>query len=441
MKHFSKHKSKQKHNITKKSHKIQGHIIAKKEGWNVIHIYGNAFDRGFAHGALLSCELLRIQTVILPFLVKKYIKIPFAKYMQKSNRTIKPIIAKKFPEFYQEICGISQGAYQMGKEVTIDFLIAWNSFLTLYDVFGFKKNQRCSAFIACGNATETGEIILAHNTHSDFVSGSILNIVLYITPENGLPFVMQTSPGLIASSADWFLCSSGIIGCETTISGINYKPQLGVPYFCRIRQAMQYGRTLDDYIEIMMKDNAGDYPGSWLLGDTTTGEIMRFELGLKEHNIQRTSNGVFYGMNGSLGLSKEIKKDETGDITTSIGSRNCRLNELLNKTYYGKITTNLAKQIISDHHDTQLKKTVMNSRGICNHSELHSQAKPFGCTDGKVVDSQMAKRLSFLGRFGSACGRHFIVDDFLKKHPKYQDWNIALTDLPTQKWTEISSGK
>jgi len=425
---------------------IRGNIIEEKEGWIIAHIFGEPYDRGFAHGYLLKNELKKVLNTF-PFIVKEQLDISLQKFINKSNKLIKPKIKKYFPEFYNELRGICDGANYGNIDISLDFLIAWNALLSLYDVFS-KKIERCSAFIACGNSTEKGDIIMGHNTHSDFATGQLLNIVLYVTPSNGNSFVMQTSPGFIASSSDWFLCSSGIIGCETTIGNTNYKPKFGTPYFCRIRQAMQYGNSLDDYVKIMMDKNAGDYACSWLLGDIKQNEIMLFELGLKEKYIQTTKNGVFYGMNSAI--SEHLRKNETNDkdhenLFTSSGSRNARLNELLNEKYNGFINLDNSKKILSDHYDMFLKKNILNSRGICKHLELEPEPVkkgtkpfyPFGCTDTKIVNSEMASKLSFLGKMGCGCGEPFIVKKYIKDHPEYEDWANVLVDRPNRKWLKI----
>jgi hypothetical protein len=446
----NKSKNNTKHNITRKNIEIKkiihGSIIDEKEGWIIAHIFGEPYERGFAHGYLLKNELKKVLH-ILPFIVKEQLHISFKKYIETSNKLIKPKIKKYFPEFYSELKGICDGAKYGGINVSLDFLISWNAMMSLYDVFNHKK-ERCSAFIACGNSTENGDIVMGHNTHSDFATGQLINIVLYITPCNGHPFVMQTSPGFIASTTDWFLCSSGIIGCETTIGDINYKPQFGTPYFCRIRQAMQYGNNLDDYVNIMMEQNAGDYACSWLLGDIKHNEIMLFELGLKEKNIQRTKNGVFYGMNSAIG--EDLRKHETNDadidnVFTSSGSRNARLNELLNTKYNGSINSENSKKILSDHYDMFLKKYVLNSRGICKHLELEPEPDkkttkpfyPFGCTDAKIVNSKLASELSFLGKIGCGCGEPFIVKKYITEHPEYKHWGKVLEDRPNRKWVNL----
>ena len=53
-----------KKNVTRKnqtSHKLNGKITEEKAGWKSIHIYGDPFERGYAHGYLLSNELLRVK--------------------------------------------------------------------------------------------------------------------------------------------------------------------------------------------------------------------------------------------------------------------------------------------------------------------------------------------------------------------------------------------
>jgi hypothetical protein len=68
---------------------------------------------------------------------------------------------------------------------------------------------------------------------------------------------MQTSPCWIWSGTDFFITSKGIIGTETTIGGfIAYENNYPIGY--RIRQAMQYGNNLDDYINILLDGNSGD---------------------------------------------------------------------------------------------------------------------------------------------------------------------------------------
>ena len=427
------------------SNNISGRIHSKKAGWITLSVYGEPFQRGYAHGYLLHKELKWVVRVF-PFILKKELKVEYNKYLRTCVDMITPIIMNDYPEFYEEIRGISEGAKSKGVDITVDALIAWNSVLSMYSFFRNNKAYKCSAFIATGNATEKGDIIMAHNTHADFISGQLQNIIMYIYPSDGFSFTMQTAAGYIASGIDWFICSSGIIGCETTISETNYKPHFGTPFFVRIRQAMQYGKTIDEYKEIMLKNNAGDYACSWLLGDINTNEIALFEIGLKKHALQRTKNGVFYGMNTAVDLT--LRNSETTDkdflnMEKSSGARNFRLNYLLNEKYYGKLNMNNARTVISDHYDVFLNKKIQNSRTICKHSEndvgkfTGKSHYPFGCTDGKVVNTSLARKLKFIARFGSSCGRKFDASEHIRKYPQYKDWSDYLADFPVYPWITI----
>ena len=430
---------------TQSEQNIQGKIINETtEGWKVLSIFGEPYERGFAHGYLLKNELVKVKKVFL-FLLKNELKVSYSTYMRDSNRIIKPIMRKEYPEYYEEIKGISHGAKKAGLDISVNFLIGWNAYVSLYSYYKDGAPIKCSAFIATGNHTEDGDIVMAHNTHTSFAEGFIANIVLYVFPTQGYSFVMQTSPGYIASIMDWFICSSGMIGCETTIGDINYKPKFGDPVFCRIRKAMQYGNDLDDYDKIMTTRNAGDYACSWLFGDIRTNEIMLFELGLKEKHIKKTKNGAYYGMNSAIGeniRNKETNDKEHTDITTSVGARNVRFKELIHDKYKGKINMKNAKEIICDHYDKHLNKNQMGARCICKHGELAPDGKNpyhlYGCTDAKIVNSRMAKKLMFLGRFGSACGRPFSIKKHVKEHPEYKEWVNVIDEMPSYNWTTLS---
>jgi len=444
--------TKLKNKTQKRRHRpvICGERMNDKDGWTVLHIYGQPYDRGFAHGNLLYKELKWVLT-IFPFMIKEELRISMKTYMKTSARIMKPILQKQFYELYRELEGISAGAKKRGVNISVDYLICWNAYLSMYSYYKDGQSQpRCCAFIACGRATEKGDIIMAHNTHSDFVSGQISNVVLYITPDTGNPFVMQTCAGLLVSTTDWFLTKPGIIGCETTILDIKHKPDFGTPYFCRIRKAMQYAASFDDFISIMSTDNAGDYTCSWLVGDIVNNEIMIFEQGLKHISTKRTKNGVFYGAN--ISMDKELRKVETTsaarvDISSSAGARTSRLKQLLLTDYYGKLNAVTAKHIMADHYDMFLNKKIMNAKSICKHSELdpvgHSREPfyPYGCTDSKVVNSKMASNMEFMGRMGNACGTPFYTETFIREHPSYKKWRTVLNDMPRQNWSTICIDK
>jgi hypothetical protein len=215
---------------------------------------------------------------------------------------------------------------------------------------------------------------------------------------------------------------------------------------------MQYGNSLDDYVDILLEGNSGDYANSWLFGDVNTNEILRIELGLKFNNVERTKNGFFIGFNAAYDPRiRNIECTNSGmyDIRRHQGARLVRLDELMDK-HKGKINIEVAKLIIADHYDVYLhKEDNPCSRTVCSHYDLDareymSQAdrpKPFsphGALDGFVVDTNLAKKMTFIGRFGSSCGIPFNKTEFCDKHIQWNVFRPYLLDRPSQPWSEFS---
>jgi hypothetical protein len=61
--------------------------------------------------------------------------------------------------------------------------------------------------------------------------------------------------------------------------------------------------------------------------------------------------------------------------------------------------------------------------------------------DATVVDTAMAKRMSFAARWGSACGRAFDAKKYLQDHPQFDWLEGLLKDLPSEPWVEFTAGE
>jgi len=79
--------------------------------------------------------------------------------------------------------------------------------------------------------------------------------------------------------------------------------------------------------------------------------------------------------------------------------------------HHGTIDVEIAQEILADHYDVYLKKENNPcSRTVEGHYELDPfeywgarvPYQPAGAVDGKVMDSDMAKDLSFWARWGSS---------------------------------------
>jgi hypothetical protein len=467
------YKEKPKYNLLHERNKDNGFMI-EKNGWKYIYIYGKPRERGYAYGYLCAKDFIDVQKMLHFFMFESYGK-PWEYFIEKISYDFKHMTKKEFPEFYEEMYGIAEGCNANGCKTSVDEIIAWNFYMSIpywYPHFvqttatddtiqtgvlvgpreGGGSKDRCSAFIAVGKDwTEDGNIVVAHNSFCDFIDGQYSNIVLDIKPDKGHRIIMQTSPCWIWSGTDFFVTSKGIIGTETTIGGfLPYEKRCPIGY--RIRKAMQYGNSMDDYVKILLHDNSGDYANSWLFGDINTNEILRIELGLNYHNVERTKNGFFIGFNATY--SPEIRNlecENSGfyDIRRHQGARYVRLNELMDE-YKGKLNINVAKKIIADHYDVYLQKENKCSRTVCSHYDLDPREymsapgrplpfAPHGAVDGFVCDSKMARNMTICGRYGNSCGTPFITKDFIKKHRQYAMFGPYLKDRPTQPWTEFSS--
>ena len=442
--------------------KIKNGFSYEKNGWKYISIKGKPKERGHAYGYLCANDFKEIQKMLQFFMYESYGK-QWEYFVEEINNDFKNMTKNDFPELYEEMEGLAAGCNEGGCKTNIDEIIAWNFYLSISYWYSIKSGQRigkeggggskdkCSAFIAVGDYTEDGKIVVAHNSFADFIDGQYSNIILDVNPTDGFRFMMQTSACWIWSGTDFYINAKGIIGTETTIGGfIPYEKKVPIGY--RIRKAMQYGDTLDKCVDFLLDGNSGEYACSWLFGDTTTNEILRIELGLKYHNIERTKNGYFIGFNATYDARiRNLECENSGfyDIRRHQGARLVRLGELMDE-HKGKINIDIAKKIISDHYDVYLKKEDNPcSRTVCSHYELDareymSQAdrpkpySPHGVVDGIVCDSTMAKKMMFCGKFGSSCDIPFVKDDFCKNHKQWAVFCPYLKDRPTYPWTDFS---
>lgn len=442
------------------SSKIKNGISYDKNGWKYVSVKGSPKERGYAYGFLCAKEFKEIQK-ILAFLMMETFGMPWEYFIKEVNNDFKEMTEKEFKELYEEMEGIADGCTAGGCKTNIDEIIAWNFYISIPYWYSTKSQNRigkeggsrdrCSAFIAVGDWTEDGKIVCGHNSFVDYIDGQYMNVVLDLNPDDGHRFLMQTSPCCIWSGTDVFVTAKGIIGTETTIGGF-YPYEKRFPIGYRIRKAMQYGNTLDEYCEILLHENSGDYANSWLFGDINTNEILRIELGLKYHKIERTKNGYFIGFNAPYDekiRNLEVNNSGFYDVRRHQGARKVRLADLMDE-YKGKINIDVAKKIIADHYDVYLEKDNNPcSRTICSHYDLDareymsdpSRPKPFalhGAVDGFVCDSTMAKKMTLNGRWGNSCGIPFKAKDFFKKHRQFENFAPYIKDRPSEPWTEFT---
>jgi hypothetical protein len=431
----------------------------EKNGWIYLHIEGNPEERGFQHGYLLSREI-KESIRILSEVWKYQTAMKWSWFVDRAHDILTP---KTDPENLAEIDGMVEGMKAAGVSTTRDEMVSLNGLSELFsyllplvkDSTGVNTpdpvKESCSSFIATGTMTKDGGIVLGHNTHDNYYN-PLCNVIIDILPEKGHRILMQTIPGFIHSDTDFFITDAGIVGSETTIGGFFPFDPKGVPEFSRMRTATQYASSIDEWCEIMKKGNNGGYANAWLIGDVNTNEIARLELGLKYVGFAKKKDGFFIGSNVAEDLRIlrfETKMTDNTNIKVSSIARRVRWKQLMNENV-GKIDISKAQLFEADHFDTYLNQDKPGSRTLCAHSELDpllegdylgEPYKPGGVLDGKVVDSKMAKQMSFVARWGTACGTPFDAKKFLEQHPQYDWMNGLLKDRPTQPWTVFKAGE
>jgi hypothetical protein len=449
----------------KQDARLKGSYRFTRNGWIYVHLEGTPEEIGFQHGYLLAPEIedafhaIRVEDV-------HNTHHQWAFFRAAAHNMLWP---KIYPEYQAELEGIVEGLHARGVKLDLDDIVALNAFAELpgyyapwYDARHKEQKQtqvsadadtpdplsfdHCSAFVATGSYTKNHDIVMAHNNWTTYVDGERWRIMFDIVPEHGYRILMDGFPGVITSDDDFGVNSDGIMVTETTISDFHGWNPEGIPEFARSRKALQYATSIADYAKLIDKGNNGGYANDWLLGDEKTGEIGRFEEGLKHTRLWTTKDGYFVGSN--FPSDPQVMKDETTfnpqDMANSENARHARWDELM-KQYKGKIDTQLAEKFEGDHFDTYEKKVDPDERTLCGHIDRNPRGnhpyEPFGAVQSKVTDSELAAHMSLIAHLGHPCGESFHVKPFLKAHPQY-DWEKSiLRDMPAYPWTTFTAGE
>jgi hypothetical protein len=426
-------------------------------GWIYLHLEGSPHDIGYQHGYLLAPEISDAFAVVR--LEATHSSGRDWEFFRRAAREM--LWPKIDPEYQAELQGIVDGLQANKTKLDLDDIVALNAFQELPDYYvpwldaqtrtsnppRPETPGHCSAFVATGSWTKDHQIVMAHSNWTSYMDGERWNIMFDIVPQSGYRMLMDGFPGVIASDDDFGVNSGGLMISETTIGYFHGWDPNGKAEFVRARKAMQYAGSIDDYMKIMLDGNNGGYANDWLLGDRKTGEIARFELGLKHTKVWRTKDGYYSGAN--FPSDPDLIKDETtydpNDRSSGPNARKIRWDQLLNGNK-GNIDTSLAEIFLADHFDTYTRKEGANRRTLCGHGDMMAETTPgsdskpydpYGAVQGKVMDSRMAQAMDFIARIGHPCGIKFDAAKFLSEHPEYSWQSPVLRDMDAGPWTEF----
>jgi hypothetical protein len=433
----------------------------QRGGWTYVHLEGSPAEIGYQHGYLLAIEIEdAFRAVKLNDTHNS--KRDWEFFRATAREVLWPHIEA---EYQQELQGIADGLKARGVAMDLYDVVALNAFEEVPDYYvpwldakekraaapSLHAPGNCSAFVATGSWTKDHRPVIAHNNWTSVIPGARWRIIFDIVPAQGYRMIMDGFPGVIVSDDDFTINSAGLAVTETTISRFRGFDPNGKPEFVRARKATQYAKSIDEYVKIMNDGNNGGYANDWLLADFNTGEVARFEQGLKHTRLWRTKDGYFVGSN--FPSDPELIKDETdfdvNDMSSSMNARHARWDQLMAQ-HKGKIDAALAEKFESDHYDSFQKKDEANERTLCGHVETSPRGvkewdwgpyHPGGTVQAKAADAAMAKKMSFVARAGHGCGTNFKAAQFLAAHPEYRWQKPVLTDMIAGPWTEFTVGE
>ncbi len=431
-------------------------------GWTYVHLEGSPAEIGFQHGYLLAPEISDAFAAIKLFDTHSAQR-DWNFFRKTAREMLWPHIDA---EYRQELQGIADGVKAHGADLDVYDIVALNAFEEVPDYYVPWLNKRqklakaprlaapgnCSAFIATGSYTKDHQIVVAHNNWTSYLVGERWVVIFDIVPQNGERILMDGYPGVITSDDDFGVNSAGIMITETTIAQFEGWDPKGKPEFMRSRKALQYSKSIDDYVRIIKEGNNGGYANDWLIGDRKTGEIAYLELGLRNTPLWRTKDGYFVSSNFPRDpklIREETSGFDANDASSSMNARHARADEMAQHAK-GTIDVEMAEDFLSDHFDSLEKKEQPNERALCGHVDASSRGvkqwewepyNPGGAVQGKATDSTMAEKMSFVARAGHPCGADFRAAEFLERHAEFAWQKPLLRDMKAGPWTTFAAGQ
>lgn len=427
-----------------------------QDGWAVVHVEGEPYERGYQQGKLLSKE---IAAYIRMLATERSVKAP-ADGWKAARKIANALLLRKIDrEFLEEMKGIAEGATDAGasyedRDIDLVDIVTINTWMELESIEsaletmptglegktfprpGLPRAPRprpvqkdhCSAFIATGPATADGKIVCGHITMSGLTAGPFVNVWLDVQPKNGHRFVMQAFPGAIWSSQDYYISAAGIVMCETTI---NQTPldSTGMSLASRTRKAIQYGESIDQVVKALSEKNNGLYSNEWLIGDLKTNEIAMFELGTKATRLWRSSkNQWFEGTKGFYWGNNNAK-----DLAVRTEALSADPDNAPDKIEWE-----------ADERDTAWLKFYKANAGKIDEAAAKKALTnaPLAAStslDAKYTTADMAKRLSSHAIYGPPHGKAWKpTDEERKDHPEIKTlephpWTVLTITPPARK--------
>ncbi len=421
----------------------ENYYFTTKQGFDYIHLEGTPEQIGYNQAILISDKIERGMESYA-FLTEMRYDLTWA-MCRFHGATYWPNIPL---EYQQEIDGIAQGCQEVGAKnpdgSTIDRwdVVAYNA---MWDIWWRTSNIRhppffpfaeieppdhCSGFVANGETTKDGGFVIAQSLWMPYHLPPSHGVFADIVPQSGNRMLMELQAGMVWSGTEWYLNGAGLVVGETTLGTAPYQ-WLKVPAFVRIRKAVQYANTIDEFANIMLTDTNGAYCGDYMVADANTNEVAIVELGSYEHEIWRSDSGFHGSCNFPWDPEVRAEMEAPDGWDHGCYPRYYRLEQIHTK-YDGQIDTEIAKRTLGDHWDTVEEADNRYHWTLCGHVE-NASGYPHGALDGKTTNRSMALNYEVWARYGHSCGADFIAADHAAANPDYAWGNLY--DMIAQPWT------
>jgi hypothetical protein len=388
-------------------------------GWVFVHIEGEPYERGYQYGYLVSDEIAEYLNKLA---IRENRGDPRAGW-DNIRFIVQAFMLNRYEDEYQiEMRGIADGASYAGARVfgrpldVVD-VAGLNSIIDIGQMHGalrstanatsginFLKHEdellisdehhKCSGVTATGSATDDGRIVFGQIFMWNGYTGVHWDVICDLQPTRGHRIVYQTFPGGIHSGSDFYISDAGLIVGETTVAQTPYDDE-GTPQSNRIRKAMQYSDSIDDFVKIMTHHNNGQYTNEWPFAEAKSGEAGIFLLGTHKWRLWRSSEGDFPGGLTDFYWCNNNNKDLEVRKEYIVNAENAPY-DLMFRPWNRDLAFN------DFYHQNKGK---IDSIAVANLWASSPINRAHAC-DGKITTGDMADQLVFLAHYGKLTLRH-----------------------------------
>jgi hypothetical protein len=402
-------------------------------GWIVVHVEGEPYDRGYQQGKLLAPE---IAGDVRCFAAEQSYKSP-ADGWKQTRTLINSLFLRRYDqENLEEMRGIADGAAAAGakfdgRSIDITDIVALNAWAELESLdsgndatpTGLEDrhfNQHCSAFVAGPPATAKGQIVIGHTSMFDLYPSLFFNVWLDVKPTHGHRIAFQGFPGAINSGMDWYQTDAGLVVVETTIDQTRFEPG-GEAEASRIRHAVQYADSIDDFVRLLSAKNNGLYSNEWLIADMKRNEIAMFDLGTAASRLWRSSKNQWFGDTPGFYWSCNNEKDLQVRLETIPSLHSRPADVLFRPEERDGLWVNLYEKN-KGHIDGSFAQLAFSTPVIVSRSSV----------DAKYTTTELQKNLQCEALFGPPLGRGW--EPTFQEKKRYPE----VSEMASNPWTLLA---